>query len=129
MAASSKEFFTEKRIRLIIKVFTYFYIASAGFLLLAGLVYLSTGNLTTTLGVVPSLVVACVIAYGLYKHRVWVSIVITLLAAFGVFSNALRIPTEPVPSILFIAILVFELYFFNRQDVKAKLNTKSKTLI
>lgn len=128
MSASSKEFLTEKRINIIFSVFKYFYIISAAFLLLAALTYVLVGRGTTALGIVPSAAVASVIAYGIYKRRSWVVIVITLLAAFGIASNALRLPSETITSLIFIVILVFEIYFFNRKDVKAKLGAKGKTL-
>lgn len=128
MADSTKTFLTPKSTSVIYAVFKYFYIISAGFLVLAAISYAVVDEIRTAVGILPSIIVSGVIAYGLFKKRAWTAIVITILAAFGIITNFLRISTEPVSAVIIIAILVFEIYFFNNKTVKAKMGTKGNAL-
>jgi hypothetical protein len=115
----------EKRITTILKFFQYFYLFSAIVLLIVFLYAGSQGPIR--LDVLFPVIIASIIAYGIYNRRSWVSLGVTLFASWGIISNIIN-PESPGASIFSIVILGLEIYFFNRKDVKAQLHTKGAKL-
>jgi hypothetical protein len=85
-------------------------------ILLAFVIAASHGQVRTIL--IPSSIITALIAYGIYNKKSWTPMIVTLLAAFGIIRNVLQLPGETLISLIFIMILIFEIYFFNKKEVK-----------
>jgi hypothetical protein len=123
---SSKSFYTEKRLAIILAFFQYFYLTSAILLLIAFIVESITGKLRIEIFI--PIILTSVIAFGIYNRRSWLILLISIIAAWGIISNILS-PANMLTSSISLLILVFEIYFFNKKTVKALFGIKGKAFI
>jgi hypothetical protein len=110
-------------IKRILTFFQYFYFFSAILLLIA---FLYAGAQDSwRLDVLLPDIIASIIAYGIFIRRHWVPLLVTLFASWGILSNIFS-PESLGASIFSITVLCFEIYFFNRKDVKRILITTTR---
>ena len=105
----------------ILNMFQFLYVAAAILISLLFILEVLLGK--PRLEVLIPIAVICAIAYGIVKRKPWTIMVITLVAAFGIFNDLLR-PESLGVKIFFIAFFLFEIYFFNRKDVRAAFGAK-----
>lgn len=122
---SGQPYFTEDRINGYIGFFRYYFLFLAILALVVFLGYIVLDE--RRFDVLGSAAISGVIYYGISNRKSWVTIVITLLAAWGIVSNIFS-PTNLLASLLAIAFQTFQIYFFNRKDVKSHFNTKGTTI-
>lgn len=109
----------------VLGVFQYFYLLIAILILFVLIVQSFAAELLV--GLFLPAIIASLVAYGIYNKKSWIVILITFMAAWGIIANILS-PASITLTLISILFLSFEIYFFNRKDVRAHFGLKGTTL-
>jgi hypothetical protein len=113
------------KVKRIVNIFQFLYVLIAILIPLLILFELSLGKMNYE-ALLP-MVIVWAIAYGIVKRKSWVVMLITLVAAIGIFNDLLR-PESLYEKIFFIVFFLFEIFFFNRKDIRTYFGAKGIAL-